>query len=208
MNFFMDRNMSPKMAQLIEVFDRENQVRHLDDDFPQDMPDTGWLNSLGKRTPKPAVISGDARILRNNAEMQALREAGLAFFLMAKGWINFPWTEKQAWMMIKVWPQIVTNASPTRPTIYEVAINLKVERRYLTDELGRQRLGKLRRKVTGGADPTESKVLRAWTRRPGLDEDSLDLRKSPAYTPTAVWGARIARTRRPSVFFALFGICT
>jgi len=138
MDFFMDRNVGVKMAHLIEAFDRESRVRHLDDEFTHDTPDTTWLHALGKRTPKPIVIGGDGSILRNEAEMQALKEAGLTYFVLAKGWTNLNWRDSQAWMIIKVWPKIIADAAPLRPTIYEVTVGLKVERICLTEELGRR----------------------------------------------------------------------
>lgn len=136
MKFFMDRNLPQQLARLIEAFDRTCEVRHLDDEFADTTPDTEWIGALSQRTPKPAVICGDGRILSNPAEMQALRGADLTFFHMAKGWVNLQW-EEQAWKMIRVWPNIVADASPRRPTIFRVTIREKVERICYTDELGR-----------------------------------------------------------------------
>ena len=136
MKFFMDRNLPQQLARLIEAFDRKSEVRHLDDEFDDQTPDTDWIAAIGKRDPVPVVICGDGRILRNPAEAQALRDARLTFFLMAEGWSGLKW-EERAWKMIKVWPSIAANASPRRPTIYRVTVQLKVEQFGLTDQLGK-----------------------------------------------------------------------
>lgn len=137
MRFFMDRNLPQQLARLLEAFDRSSEIRHLDDsEFADTTADIDWLRTVGTWNPKPAVLCGDGRILRNRAEAQALREAGLTFFHLAEGWVNLPWAE-QAWKMIKVWPSIVKDAQPRRPTIYRVTVQLKVELYCLTDELGR-----------------------------------------------------------------------
>ena len=140
MTFFMDRNLPLQMARLIEAFDRASRVRHLDDEFEQITPDVVWIRDVARWDPKPAIVCGDGRILRNQAEAQALREAGLTFFHLAEGWVNLPWRE-QAWKMIKVWPSIVDDAHPRRPTVYRVSVQLKVERVCLTEELGRSLRG-------------------------------------------------------------------
>jgi hypothetical protein len=136
MKFFMDRNLPQQLARLIEAFDQQCEVRHLDDEFEDTTPDVVWIRALGARDPKPVVICGDGRILRNAAEAQALRESGLTFFHIAEGWVNLRWSE-QAWKMIKVWPSIVADAKPRRPTVYRVTVQLKVQRFKYTSELGR-----------------------------------------------------------------------
>jgi len=137
MKFFMDRNLPQQLARLIEVFDQSCEIRHLDDsEFADTTADVDWLRTVGSWTPKPAILCGDGRILKNRAEAQALRDAGLTFFYLAEGWVNLPWAE-QVWKMIKVWPSIVADARPRRPTVYRITVQLKVERFCLTDELGR-----------------------------------------------------------------------
>ena len=64
MIFFTDECFMYKANTLLEAFDRENQIRPLLDHFPKGTPDTEWIAAISKWTPKPAVICGDARILR------------------------------------------------------------------------------------------------------------------------------------------------
>lgn len=138
MRFFMDRNLPKQMARLLEAFDRTSEIRHLDDsEFADTTADIDWLRTISKWNPKPVVLCGDGRILRHPAESQALRAAELTFFHLAEGWVNLQWND-QAWKIIKVWPGIVRDAQPRRPTVYRVTVQLKVELYCLTDQLGRE----------------------------------------------------------------------
>jgi len=142
MRFFLDRNVSKQMARLIEVFDRDHEVRHLDTaGFAHDTPDIEWMAMLAEEQPRPVIVSGDGRILRNAAEAQVLARSGLTFFHLAEGWINLPWDE-QAWKIIKVWPSIVKDAQPRKPSVFRVTINGKVELHGLTEELGKSGRGR------------------------------------------------------------------
>jgi hypothetical protein len=139
MRFFLDNNQPQQLATLLEAFDMACQVRHLSIEFDPATPDVEWLAELGRRVEggRPAIIGGDAKILRNAAEAQVLRESGLTFFLMADGWSGMKWSER-AWKMIRVWPRIVENASPRRPSVFRVTVQEKVELYALTEHLGRK----------------------------------------------------------------------
>ena len=84
---------------------------------------------MGEWDPKPIVIGGDGRILKNKAERAALRQADLSFIYLTSGWTNLEWPVF-AWKIIKVWPDVVRNVETARmPTVYEVGPgNLKVKR--------------------------------------------------------------------------------
>jgi hypothetical protein len=66
MRFFFDRNMSPYLARAIDILDRENEIRHHDQDprFNERMTDIEWVSVLGKDEPAWIVLSGDGAILR------------------------------------------------------------------------------------------------------------------------------------------------
>jgi PIN like domain len=139
MEFFIDRNVPEKLARMLGHYDREHAVIFLDDWFDPKTPDVEWLEDLASRSPVPVVISGDGRILRNPAELQVLRSLPLTFFLFAPSWCTIPWHER-AWKTIKVWPQVVKNASPTKPSIFSIPISAtKVEFMAYTNEAGRIR---------------------------------------------------------------------
>lgn len=127
MRFFLDRNMSPFLAKMVDIYEREHSVRHHDEDerFHERTTDIEWIGALAKDDPPWTVISGDGRILKNKAEKKALIEANLTFFCMAKSWTQMP-KHEYVWMFIKVWPEILESAKVTSPKIFSVSLN-KVE---------------------------------------------------------------------------------
>lgn len=136
MIFVTDENFMVRGARLLEVFDRENEIRALTSLYPAGTEDVDWLRKLAEQNPKPVVVGGDGRILRNPAESQVLRECDLMFVYLAPGWTNLVWSVF-AWKIIKAWPDIVRNVTQAmRPTIFEVSCSsLKVERRGLVADL-------------------------------------------------------------------------
>jgi PIN like domain len=124
MRFFFDRNMSPYLARAIDILDRENEVRHHDQDprFNERTTDIEWVSVLGKDVPTWVVLSGDGAILKNRAELKALKEAKLTYFCMSNRWSKMK-TSEYAWRLIKIWPDIVEKAKRAylRPQIFEVS---------------------------------------------------------------------------------------
>ncbi|GDX99016.1 hypothetical protein LBMAG48_14200 [Phycisphaerae bacterium] len=136
MDFFIDRNVPEKLARMLGHYDRAHNVVYHDDLFEKTTPDTEWLEAIAKRAPVPVVVSGDGRILRNQAELQVLRGLPITFFLFAGGWFDLKW-EEFAWKAIKVWPEVVKAASPPRPSVYKIPVTAsKVEFEAHTRDLG------------------------------------------------------------------------
>jgi hypothetical protein len=77
MRFFFDRNMSRYLAQAFDKLDRDNEIRHHDDDprFHIRTTDIEWINALVKDDPPWINLSGEGTILKNKAEKNALDEA-------------------------------------------------------------------------------------------------------------------------------------
>jgi hypothetical protein len=124
MRFFFDRNMSPYLARAIDILDRENEVRHHDQDprFNERTTDIEWVSVLGKDVLTWVDLSGDGAILKNRAELKALKEAKLTYFCMSNRWSKMK-TSEYAWRLIKIWPDIVEKAKHAylRPQIFEVS---------------------------------------------------------------------------------------
>ena len=135
MRFFFDRNMSPMLARMVDILDRENTSRsYYDDDrFTPTTPDIEWIQSIAADDPPWIVVSGDGRILKNKTELSALKEARLTFFCLSNQWMYMNFYKEQAWKFIKVWPSIVENAKGTSQRIFEISggAGLKVERKHI-----------------------------------------------------------------------------
>jgi hypothetical protein len=123
MNFFFDRCMPRRLAHMIDVYDIEHTVRHHDDDprFHERTEDVDWMRALAEDDPPWVVVSGDLGIIRNSAEREVLREVNLTFFYLTKQWTKNLSFHEFAWRFLKVWPEIVKNADPTSPRVFEIA---------------------------------------------------------------------------------------
>ena len=122
MMFFFDRCTSPRIARAIAALETTHTIRHHDDDgrFTTLTTDLEWIDALAADELSWAVVSGDARILRNKVERAALKEAALTFFCLTKAWMSMGFNE-QAWKFVKVWPAIVESALHSKTKIFEVA---------------------------------------------------------------------------------------
>lgn len=131
MTFFTDECFMYKANALLEAFDRENEIRALIDCFARGTPDIVWIPEVAKWSPKPVIVCGDGRILRNKVERRVLADAALTFVCLTSGWTNLDWNTF-AWKIIKAWPAIVQNVSRVlRPTVFEISPQtLKVEKSY------------------------------------------------------------------------------
>ena len=122
MHFFADENFPPRLVRILDLFDSESVFEHLTDSMDRGTPDVDWIRTLAGRAPRPAIITGDGRILRNAAELQVLRATPLTMFILASGWVNLPW-EDQVLKFLKVWPSIRDSANLREPWIFEVPIS-------------------------------------------------------------------------------------
>jgi hypothetical protein len=136
MHFFIDRNVPQRLARMLGNYDLAHTVIYHDDRFEKTTPDTEWLEAIARWDPVPVIVSGDGRILRNPAELQVLRGLPLTFFLFVDAWLHMPWRD-HAWKAIKVCPEIVSNATPVRPSVYRIPVSAnKVEFEASTRDLG------------------------------------------------------------------------
>lgn len=86
MIFFTDENISEHATKILDLFDRNNEVRAHADYFDKGTADTVWLQEIAGWKEKPVVICGDRAILTNKAERKVLKECGLMFVYLASGW--------------------------------------------------------------------------------------------------------------------------
>ncbi len=121
MRFFFDRNTSPRIARMLDTFDRDHTIRHHDDDerFDPTTPDNVWISALGGDDTNWIIVSGDGRILRNRVERKLIETTGARFFYLATSWMRMKFPEL-AWRMIKLWPEVVEAAANVRDKIFEI----------------------------------------------------------------------------------------
>jgi hypothetical protein len=121
MRFFFDRNMSPRLARMIDIYERDSSVIHHDDDgrFTPTTTDVEWIRALAADDPSWVVLSGDGRILKNRVELAALNEARLTFFCMSKAWSHMGLHE-YTWKFVKL-PSVIELAKSPSRKIFEVA---------------------------------------------------------------------------------------
>jgi hypothetical protein len=86
--FFLDNNLSPKVARALgHLLAPDHTARHLKDEFSASTPDVNWMAELAKQSGW-VIISGDVMISRNPHEVKAWREAGHPIFFLKHGWTN------------------------------------------------------------------------------------------------------------------------
>lgn len=140
MIFFFDANFPGPLARAVQLITEPKKKQYTviihDDWFAAGTPDVEWLNDLARRPdPKPIVVGGDGAILRRPAEAAALRESGLSYFLLVKGFPELTLYE-QASKFFHAWPFILDLAAKLRvPTVFEISVNGKVEKRFATSEV-------------------------------------------------------------------------
>lgn len=139
MRFFFDRNLPLRLAQMLDIFDVENQVVHQDDDarFIHTDEDVHIVEMLGQEDPTPVLVTADVNMYtRRPNEQQALRDSGLTCVFIKKGFTQLPFHD-QALKLLKLWPEIVKETSRCRrPTAFEVTpAAVKLKRRALTKDL-------------------------------------------------------------------------
>ena len=118
--FFSDENFSSKAARMLRIFDPDVDLRIHAENFEQGTPDTEWMSVVASWVPKPALLSGDGRILRNKRERATLKSCDLTFVHLSPGWTKIAWTEF-AWKIIKAWPGIKSQVERTRAaTVFKV----------------------------------------------------------------------------------------
>ncbi len=122
MKFFADACVPVDVARLLNAYTHETVVAHLTESFSHDAPDVEWIRDVGKWDPRPIVLSGDQRILRNPDELKCLTESGLTWFFLKKGWMNLPIAEVK-WRAVRAFGSILKAVTDLGdPTVFEVSV--------------------------------------------------------------------------------------
>jgi PIN like domain len=113
LKFFFDNNLSQHIAHAIGELSKielgVDEVVHLSDLFPRNVPDLAWIPALTASGPW-AVVTLDKLKKQGGAEREALRREGHTVFLLES-----QWSKQSFWLqaerMTRWWPQIVKQAA-------------------------------------------------------------------------------------------------
>jgi hypothetical protein len=108
LNFVLDENLPPAFARALDALRHPDadSVRTVRDHVASGTSDSEWIATIAKVGADHAVLSGDRRMITRKHELQALRDAKLTTFILAKGWSRLKFWDK-AWLLVRWWPKIV-----------------------------------------------------------------------------------------------------
>ncbi len=123
MRFFLDRNLSPYLADAIAALCKPDSihVEHLNLRFNQRTPDVDWINKLASEGDW-GVLTQD-RLIKNPPERHALRSTGLLVFILTKQWANAAHWDKSA-VLVRWMPAIIDVASRVNSGAFLVPFNM------------------------------------------------------------------------------------
>lgn len=140
MNFFFDRNLGKRLAWMLDAYDPDHTVRHLDDDarFSRDDSDIRLVEVLSREQPPTVLVTADVSMRRKPEERRALAGSGLTVVFLRGSFNNLSFHE-QAVKLLRRWPEITRECLRAKvPTAFEITAKAsKVQRLWPTSELSR-----------------------------------------------------------------------
>jgi hypothetical protein len=137
-NFFFDRCVAVHLARMLDAYDRDNTIAHLDGDnrFSPTTPDIDWIQTIAADQPKPVLITADQRMRRDPVERHALAHSGLTIVFLRAGFHKLTFHD-QAVKLLTMWPKIVELVGRVaEPTAFEITpAARKVDRLCKTKDL-------------------------------------------------------------------------
>lgn len=114
MRFFLDNNISPKVARALNhLLEPDHSAHHLKDQFPGNAKDEEWMADLGRQSGW-VILSGDSAISRNPHEVIAWKEAGHPIFFLKPAWTHLPRWESASKLFHR-FPEILKLAEKANP---------------------------------------------------------------------------------------------
>ncbi|MCH7528320.1 MAG: hypothetical protein IH972_02070 [Candidatus Marinimicrobia bacterium] len=124
MNFLLDNNLSIYLAHALGIlsFPDGYLVKHLSEEFPNDIGDIPLLEELSDRRDW-ALVTIDRGIRRHPHERLAWKESNVPIFWLVKSWQHIEQWDF-AWKLIRRWPKIVSRVKRSRGIVgYRVFVN-------------------------------------------------------------------------------------
>lgn len=137
MNVLFDNCTSPVLASTLHGFIQhyDHAAYHIGSvvGLPdgRNSKDLEWIDFLRRSNDEWIFVSGDGRIVRNRAELTALRSAGLHGFVLAPAYQKTP-LNQIASLLIWRWPEIVQITKLIQPpSVHEIPIKKTTRMRVL-----------------------------------------------------------------------------
>jgi hypothetical protein len=121
--FFLDNNLSPKLAAVLRALDHD--VIHLRERFPENADDVDWIPRVAAEG--WIVVTLDHAIRSRPHEREAWRASRATIFFLPKGVLDLRLHEQAAWI-INAWEGIAKAAVKARPgQCFLLQMNRKVQ---------------------------------------------------------------------------------
>ena len=137
MKVFFDNCTSIVFAQTLDGFIRHqgHSAHHVSEieDLPngRHSADVEWIDFLRRSNDVWIFVTGDHRVLKNQAERAALRKSGLHGFALAPAYQKTPFNQVAS-MLVWRWPEIVqVTELLSPPTMYEIPIKAGTKMRQM-----------------------------------------------------------------------------
>jgi hypothetical protein len=128
-----DEHIPQKLANAFKALDGEEGMLRVEIVSARDYPipkgagDVPWIQQFAEDNGK-IIISGDAKMRGKLHEQQALSQAGLVVFFLARRWNNANYYDKSS-MLMRWWPQILKKAATAKTgSFFEIPFDFDTNR--------------------------------------------------------------------------------
>jgi len=105
MTFYLDENLSPRFAKLLQVFDEVNEYVLIKAEFGSGAKDPDWMKALSEKKERVGVVSLEKNLLRDPSCRQSYDNGQVCIVYLRRNWADFA-LETQMWKLLRVWPKI------------------------------------------------------------------------------------------------------
>lgn len=122
--------MARALARIADAYDRNNTIRHHDDDnrFENTTDDITLISTISNDKPKPVFLTADTSQLRRPSERAALRDSAMSIVFFKSRFNSMPFRD-QCLKILYSWDSIMLECGTCkRPTAFEITSRVKSEK--------------------------------------------------------------------------------
>ena len=127
MNYFFDENFAPPLVRAIgSLHSRNGPHDTIDSSRDRDfvgMDDLPWIEALVNTQIAWVILTRD----QMRHERFAVQNSGFNWFIFSRGWASPPFWG-QAWKLVKLWPDVVSESERANGPVFTVTANGKIKR--------------------------------------------------------------------------------